>query len=76
MVTRPTVKGEIRLIGLNDSTTEEEIRCVIAETGGCMQEEVKTGPIRKLRNGLGTIWAQCPLKASLQISSHGKIKIG
>lgn len=73
---RPTVKGELRLIGLDDSTTEEEARSVLAGIGGCNRDEVKTGPIRMMRNGLGTIWAQCPLKAALQISSQGKVRIG
>lgn len=76
VVARPSVKGELRLIGLDDSSTEEEAKCVLANIGGCDPEEVKTGPIRKMRNGLETIWAQCSLAATLQIISLGKIRIG
>lgn len=76
MITRPTIKGELRLTDLDDSTTEDEARCVLADIGGCSLEEVRTGPIRMMRNGLGSIWAQCPLAATLKISSLKKIKIG
>lgn len=76
IVARPTVKGELRLIGLDYSTTEEEAKHVLAEAGSCAIEEIKTSPIRAMRNGLGTIWAQCPLRAALQISTQGKVKIG
>lgn len=76
MVARPTVKGEIRLTGLDDSTTEDETRSVLAETDGCSPEDITTGPVRPMRNGMGTIWAQGPLTAMLQSAALEKIKVG
>lgn len=75
VVARPTIKGELRLIGLTDSTTMEEVRCVLADIG-CNPEEVKTGPIREMSNGLGAIWAKCPFTAALKVTSLNKIRIG
>lgn len=76
VIARPTIKGELRLIGLDDSTTEEEVRNVLEEAGECQAGNIRTGPIRRMKNGLGTIWAQCLLTASLRITAPGKIKIG
>lgn len=44
-VSRPLVKGELRLIGLDDSVVAEE---VIAVAGGCDMKEVKVGMIREM----------------------------
>lgn len=76
VVSRPSIKGELRLIGLDDWTTADEARYVLADIGRCNPEDVKTGPIRKMLNGLGTVWAQCSIAAALQITKIGKIKIG
>lgn len=46
VVARPTIKGELRLIGLDDSTTEEEVKEVLAEAGGCQVGEIRTGPLQ------------------------------
>lgn len=46
MVARPVVKGEIRILGLNDSVLPEEVRAVISENSECLPEEVKVGLIR------------------------------
>lgn len=75
-VVRPTVKGEIRLVGLDDSVTVEEVICVIAQNGECNQDEVKVGTIRPMINGLHTVWIQCPLAAAIRVANQKKIKIG
>ncbi|XP_011860276.1 PREDICTED: uncharacterized protein LOC105557606 [Vollenhovia emeryi] len=76
IIGRPTIKGEMLLIGLDDSVTPEEVMDVIAEMGSCRKDEVKVGQIRPMRNGLGTIWVQCPLAVAAPLSSSGKIRIG
>lgn len=75
-VNTPTIKGELRLLGLDDSVTQEEVVEVIAQVGGCSMFEIKTGAIRPLRNGLGSIWLQCPLSAAIKTATSGKIKVG
>lgn len=46
------------------------------DMGECTASEVKVGPIRKMTNGLGVVWAQCPLAAAIKASATGKLKIG
>ncbi|KAL6416662.1 hypothetical protein ACFW04_013268 [Cataglyphis niger] len=75
-VVRPMIRGEIRLIGLDDSVTPEEVLFVVAQNGECSEDEIRTGPIRQMNNGLYTIWVQCPLNAALKVANLKKIKIG
>ncbi|XP_070162482.1 uncharacterized protein [Polyergus mexicanus] len=75
-VARPVMKGEIRLVGLDDSISAEEVAYVIARDGGCSREEVKVGVIRPMNNGLFTVWAQCPLSAAINVSSNKRVRIG
>lgn len=75
-IAKPVVKGELSLIGLDDSVSTDEVRCVLAEAGNCNPEEVKTGSIRMMSNRLGTVWAQCPLRAALKITEERHVKIG
>lgn len=75
-VTRPSVKGELRIIGMDDSVIAEEVADVVAANGGCKGEEVKVGLIRLMSNGLFTVWVSCPLSAAIKVSRSGKIRIG
>lgn len=75
-VSRPCIKGELRLIGLDDSVVAEEVADVVAEFGGCKPEEVKVGTLRAMSNGLFSVWAQCPIGAAIKASQGGKIKDG
>lgn len=72
----PVIKGELRIIGLDDSVTKEEVVAEIARLGECKINNIKTGDIRIMRNGLGFIWAQCPLNAAVKVAKNGKIKLG
>lgn len=73
---RPIRKGELRIFGLDDSVREEEVACVLATLGGCLEEEVKVGEIRYMSNGLRMVWVQCPLEVAIKATSGGRIKIG
>ncbi|XP_029670925.1 uncharacterized protein LOC115240097 [Formica exsecta] len=75
-VARPIVKGEIRLVGLDDSISENEVACVVTQYGGCKEEEIKVGTIRPMNNGLFTVWAQCPLSAAIKTANSKKVRIG
>jgi hypothetical protein len=75
-VSRPTIKGEIRIIGLDDSVDNAEIQRVVAEKGGCKTEEVRAGQVRTMSNGMGLAWVQCPLAAAVCVGSLKKLKIG
>lgn len=75
-VSRPVRKGEFRILGLDDSITEQEVVEVVAETGDCAVKDVKVGQLRKMSNGMFAIWAQCPLAAAIKITKPGKVRIG
>ncbi|CAL1672249.1 unnamed protein product [Lasius platythorax] len=75
VITRPVAKGEIRLVGL-DCTSTDEVLDVVAGLGGCLRSDVKVGMIRPLNNGLYTVWVQCPLGAVAKLSNLKKVKIG
>lgn len=76
MVTRQIKKGEIRLIGLDDSVGTEEVRSVIMENSDRFSADMKVGNIRRFSNGQGSIWVQCPLAVAIKLAEVGKIKIG
>lgn len=75
-VTRPTVKGEIRIMGMDDSVVPEEVADVLAVLGKCDPEEIKVGTIRPMRNGMNMVWTQGPIEAMIGASKDGKIRIG
>ncbi|EFN72129.1 hypothetical protein EAG_00500, partial [Camponotus floridanus] len=75
-INRPTIRSDMRIVGLDESITKEEIRSRIADLGGCNEDEIKVGEIRWRPNGLGNIWIQCPLCVANTIMKTGKIKVG
>lgn len=76
LVTRPVIKGDLRIVGLDDSVITDEVEEVLAEIGGCKDTDVRVGQIRPMSNGLFMLWAQCPFAAAIKASSGGKIRIG
>lgn len=75
-ITRPTKKAELRLSGLDDSTTTQEVKTVLADIGKCDPQDIRTGNIRFTPRGLGTLWVQYPLPAALQIEAQERIRLG
>lgn len=76
IIARPIIRGELRLFGLDDSISTDEIREIIAAHGKCKIEEVKVGNIKPMRNGLGMVWLRCPLTAAVAMSKMEKVRIG
>lgn len=75
-ITRPMATAEMRIVGLDESVTKDEVRDTIAYYGECNADEVITGEIRWMYNGLGMIWLKCPLSAANKAAKEGKIRIG
>ncbi|XP_025266437.1 golgin subfamily A member 6-like protein 22 [Camponotus floridanus] len=73
-VSRPNIMGELRLFGLDDSISKEEIMDTIAAQGKCKLSEIRASEIKIMRNGLGMIWVKCPLHAAAQLFKIGKIE--
>ncbi|EFN86440.1 hypothetical protein EAI_04695, partial [Harpegnathos saltator] len=75
-VSRAQKMGELRLKGLEISTSESEAAEAVAKIGGCQVGEVKTGSIKMAWNNYRTLWVQCPLAAAKRVAETGNIKIG
>ena len=63
-VTVPRRTAELRMTGLEDSVTPEEVAAAVAEAGGCRAAEVSVGPIHYAPRDLGLVWLRCPLTAA------------
>lgn len=75
-IVRPTIRGEFRLVGLDDSVTPEEVLYVVAQNDNCNEEDIKIGQIRQMNNGLYTVWVQCPVNAVMKVAKLNKLRIG
>ncbi|EFN81124.1 hypothetical protein EAI_05960, partial [Harpegnathos saltator] len=75
-VTRPQKMGEIRIRGLEVSTSEEEAAQRVAQVGGCRVAEVQTGVIRTTPSGYRSLWMRCPLAAAKKVAEKGTMSLG
>lgn len=75
-ISTPTIKGELRIIGLDESIEKEEVRWAIEEEGSCESKDIRIGDIKRTRRGAGIVWVQCPLKSAIAIAKKKKIKVG
>lgn len=72
---RPVKRADLRISGLNDSTTKEQVAAAVVSVGGCLEGEVKVGEIRRT-SGLGSAWAQCPATAAKKVAGAGRLVVG
>lgn len=75
-ISRPVTMAEIRVSGLDDSVTTDELVEAIARAGDCKVETVKTGQIRVGTAGMGTAFVRCPITAAKQIVDSGRLLVG
>ncbi|XP_020298963.1 uncharacterized protein LOC109863171, partial [Pseudomyrmex gracilis] len=73
-VSRPTKTVELRIRGLEDSISSDEVREAVAAAGCCRPTEVKVGRARASPGGLQSVWAQCPLAAARKVVAGGALK--
>ncbi|XP_059063005.1 uncharacterized protein LOC131855725 [Achroia grisella] len=73
-VSRPTKTAEMRIMGLDDSVTPEDIAQAVSRDGECAPEEVKAGEIRLNPSGLGTCWVRAPILVVKKITTAARIK--
>lgn len=74
-IARPTKTGEILVRGIDSSITAEEMISELCKVGGCRKDQVK-GTLRVMRNGLGTIWARCPIETAIKVAENGSLRLG
>ncbi|XP_067216855.1 uncharacterized protein [Linepithema humile] len=73
---RPMKRVQLRLSGLDDSISIQEIKNTIAKEGSCDILNVTCGTIRHVRGGLGVAFVQCPVAAAVRILERGRLVIG
>ncbi|XP_045539741.1 neurofilament heavy polypeptide-like [Papilio machaon] len=74
-VSRPEKMIDIKIEGLDDSTTPEEVKEAIVKKGTCAADQVRTGQLRQNRSGLFDIWAQVPVTVAKKIAT-GRFLVG
>ncbi|XP_020294333.1 serine/arginine repetitive matrix protein 1-like [Pseudomyrmex gracilis] len=75
-VSRPVKTAEMRIKGLEDSVSSDEVRAAVASVGGCRPTDIKVGQARASSSGLQTAWVQCPLTAARKVVAEGAIRVG
>ncbi|XP_061719323.1 neurofilament heavy polypeptide-like [Cydia pomonella] len=75
-VSRPTKNAEVRISGLDDSVTPEDVKEAVAKVGGCHLDQIKCGEIRQDFSGLGSIWVRCPITVVKKLTESGRLLVG
>lgn len=75
-VSRPSKSVDIRITGLDESVSPEEVVAAVASTGECAVDMVKAGEIRQGFSGLGTVLVRCPVLAAKKIVARGRLLVG
>ncbi|XP_026744842.1 uncharacterized protein LOC113506196 [Trichoplusia ni] len=75
-VSRPVKTAEVRITGLDDSVTPEEVVAAVARSGECPPDRVRAGDIRTDATGLGAVWVRCPVASAKKIALAGEVKVG
>lgn len=63
-VTRPLKRAKLRLQGMDDSITKEELAESVAGVAGCRIENLALGEIKSPLNRLRSVWLRCPVAVS------------
>ncbi|KAL0818003.1 hypothetical protein ABMA28_008545 [Loxostege sticticalis] len=74
-ISRPTKCSELRVSGLDDAVTAEEIAAAVAKLGDCPVEQVKVGTPRSDHTGLFASWVRCPVAAAKKVV-EGRLLVG
>lgn len=75
-VARPIARGDIKLYNMDDSISSDEVCSWLAEIGDCSQGLIKSSNISRQRNGLHSIFINCPLILAIKVAKMGKIRLG
>lgn len=75
-ISRPNIKGEIKLTGLDESISTNDICEAIVSEGPCKSSDITVGQIGRNRYGDGIVWIKCPKAAALALAEKKKLQIG
>ncbi|KAA5656966.1 hypothetical protein F3G64_34575, partial [Pseudomonas aeruginosa] len=84
-IARPVKMGEVKITGLDECATKEEVAAAIASQGNCALADVKVGELRVTYSGTRTAWARCPIATATLLAtppqgrpsdSPGRLRVG
>lgn len=75
-VLNPVAMGELRLRGIDPSTTAEEIRVELEALSGCNRQDLRVSPVNTMRDGMGVAWVKCPLEIAVRLAEKGAVALG
>lgn len=75
-VLNPVAMGELRLRGIDPSTSTEEVCAEIEALSGCPRQDFKVSPIVNMRDGMGVTWVHCPLQTAVRMAEIGSVTLG
>ncbi|KAL0831003.1 hypothetical protein ABMA28_001889 [Loxostege sticticalis] len=74
-VTRPVKTADVRISGLDDATTSDEVAAAVAKAGGCVAEAIRVGEIRQTFAGSGSVVVKVPVAVAKKIG-QGRLLVG
>ncbi|XP_049871995.1 uncharacterized protein LOC126370917 [Pectinophora gossypiella] len=74
-VSRPIKRADMRIVGLDDSVTAQEVVEAVATAGGCATDAIRTGVIRVGAGGMGSLMVSCPVAAAKRVAK-GRLLVG
>lgn len=84
-IDRPVKMAEVKVTGLDECATKEEVAAAIASQGNCALTQVRVGELRSSYSGAFTAWARCPMQAATLLAtppqgrpadSPGRLRVG
>ncbi|KMQ95337.1 proline-rich p65 protein [Lasius niger] len=75
-VNKPVALSELRLTGIDPSTSVGEISRVLALAAKCSTDDLKMSNINMMRDGMGVIWVRCPSAIAYVLASVGRLNLG
>jgi hypothetical protein len=76
VVSRPVKMADIRVSGVDDSVSVEELRGALAEKAGCPPEKMRVGAITTGVRGMGAAFVSCPVEAAAKLVEGGRVVVG
>ncbi|CAH0404774.1 unnamed protein product [Chilo suppressalis] len=75
-VSRPERVADLRIAGLDESVTTEELMQAVAEKGGYRTCKVEVGEILSGPGGSGFAKVRCPVEAAKKVAEGDRLKVG
>lgn len=70
-IRRPSKRIDLKVIGMEDTTSKEEIASAFSEVGGCGVNELRVSDIRRTAKGMRIARIQCPIETAIKILNRG-----